>query len=103
MWKPFLKIEAATGVQSPGIALRDRINIVIDREKLLVYRVDYTSVARALRTAFKSNSVSVLRSYQQYLLIGINGDGQSVESILANTLIETRPDDNGAISEIPLK
>jgi len=97
------KIEAATGVQSPGIALRDRINIVIDREKLLVYRVDYTSVARALRTAFKSNSVSVLRSYQQYLLIGINGDGQSVESILANTLIETRPDDNGAISEIPLK
>lgn len=96
-------IENATGVESSGIPLRDRINIVIDREKLLVYRVDYSAVARALRTAFKSNSVSTLRSYSQYLPIGINGEGQSVESILANTIIETKPDDKGIRSEIPLK
>ena len=96
-------IDAATGIPSSGIALRDRINIVIDREKLLVYRVDYNSVARALRTAFKSNTVSTLRSYQQYLPIGISGEGHTVDAILSATLIETRPDDKGQKSMIPLK
>jgi multidrug efflux pump subunit AcrB len=96
-------IEQATGIQSSGVPLRDRINIIIDREKLLVYRVDFSSVSRALRTAFKSNSVSTLRSFQQYLPIGISGEGNTVESILATTMIETRPDDKGVKSEIPLK
>ncbi len=92
----------ATGLESSGIPLRDRINIVINREKLLIYRVDYNTVARALRTAFKSNTVSTLRSYQQYLPIGIAGNTRSVREILANTLVTTRPDENNKTSEIPL-
>ena len=96
------EIENATGMESQGIPLRDRINIVIDREKLLVYRVDYNTVSRALRTAFKSNNVSTLRSYQQYLPIGISGNTRPIDDILTNTLVATMPDKNGAISEIPL-
>lgn len=96
------EIENATGIASQGIPLRDRINIVIDREKLLVYRVDYSTVSRALRTAFKSNNVSTLRSYQQYLPIGISGNTRPIEDILTNTLVATKPDQKGAVSEIPL-
>ena len=96
------EIENATGLASQGIPLRDRINIVIDREKLLVYRVDYSTVSRALRTAFKSNKVSTLRSYQQYLPIGISGNIRPIEDILTNTLVATMPDQKGSVSEIPL-
>lgn len=96
------EIENATGLASHGIPLRDRINIVIDREKLLVYRVDYTTVSRALRTAFKNNNVSTLRSYQQYLPISISGITRPIDEILTNTLVATKPDQTGAISEIPL-
>lgn len=96
------EIENATGLASQGIPLRDRINIVIDREKLLVYRVDYSTVSRALRTALKSNKVSTLRSYQQYLPIGISGNIRPIEDILTNTLIATMPDQKGSVSEIPL-
>lgn len=96
------EIENATGLASQGIPLRDRINIVIDREKLLVYRVDYSTVSRVLRTAFKSNKVSTLRSYQQYLPIGISGNIRPIEDILTNTLVATMPDQKGSVSEIPL-
>lgn len=95
-------IDSATGVPSPGVPLRDRINLVIDRGKLLLYRVDYSSVSRALLTAFKANTVSTLRSYQQYLPIGISAPDRSVNQILASTLVTTQPDDKGNTSEIPL-
>ncbi len=101
-----LKLESdisdTTGLESSGIALRDRVNLLIDREKLLIYRVDYSTVARALRTAFKSNPVSTLRSYQQYVPIGISGNTNTVNEILAGTLVPTLPDDHNNVSEIPL-
>ncbi|MBD5244497.1 MAG: efflux RND transporter permease subunit [Barnesiella sp.] len=95
-------IDSATGIPSAGIPLRDRITLVIDRGKLLLYRVDYSTVSRALLTAFKANTVSTLRSYQQYLPIGISAHDKSVNQILASTLVTTRPDDKGNTSEIPL-
>lgn len=95
-------IDSATGVPSPGIPLRDRISLVIDRGKLLLYRVDYSAVSRALLTAFKANTVSTLRSYQQYLPIGIAAPDRSVNQILASTLVTTKPDDKGQTVEIPL-
>lgn len=67
--------------------LRDRINLVIDRERLLLYKVSYQDVARALRTAFKANTAGTLRSYQQYLPIAIVGEEKTVERVLAETLI----------------
>lgn len=96
-------IISSTGEESSGIALRDNVNIVVDREKIMVYRVDYNTVSRALRTAFKSNTVSTLRSYQQYLPIGISGDNRKIESILASTLVETNPDNKGTVNLIPLR
>lgn len=96
------KIDSATATTTDEIALRERIDIVIDRARLQLYRVDYATVQRALRTAFKSNSVGVLRSYQQYLPIGISGEERTVEQILSSTFVNTAADKNGKISEIPL-
>lgn len=95
-------IATATQTATDGIPLRDRINLVIDRNRLLLYRVDYSTVSRALLTAFKSNTVSTLRSYQQYLPIGIAGEEKPVSEVLATTFVNTRPDEKGNVAEIPL-
>lgn len=87
-------IEAAiageTGYMPDGTPFRSQLNLEIDRSRLLLYNVDYNEVVRLLRTALKDNQVSVLRSYQQYLPIGIAGKEMSVNRILAETLVETK-------------
>lgn len=86
-------IEAAiakeTGYMPDGTPFRSQLNLEIDRSRLLLYNVDYNEVVRVLRTALKDNQISTLRSYQQYLPIGIAGREMSVNRILAETLVET--------------
>lgn len=96
------EIASAIGIPSSGIALHNRISLVIDREKLQLYNVDYSAVERLLRMALKGNTVTTLRSYQQYLPIGITTTERSVDEILATTMVESRPDKEGRTSEIPL-
>ena len=78
------------------------MNLIVNREKLLLYKVSYEELTRVLRTAFKENKVSTLRSYQQYLPIGIAGEEKSVNRVLAETLVRTMPNDNGQVNYIPL-
>ena len=73
-----------------GIAFENQLNISIDRERLLLYQVDYEEVYRVLKTAFKDNEVATLRSYQQYLPITIAGNEQSINEIMNNTLVSVR-------------
>ena len=96
------KIVNHAGLESEGIAFRNQKNIVVDRERLLLYNVSYSELTRVLRTAFKENSVSVLRSYQQYLPVGIAGEEQSINRILAETLVRTQPDKQVNVNHIPL-
>lgn len=91
-----------TGIKSEGIALRNQMNIVVNQERLLLYNVSYNEVTRLLRTAFKDNKVSTLRSFQQYLPISIVGEEQSINEILMNTLVQSQADKNGEVSHIPL-
>ncbi|MBO5741663.1 MAG: efflux RND transporter permease subunit, partial [Bacteroidaceae bacterium] len=91
-----------SGLTSEGIAFRNQMNLVVDREKLLLYNVPYNELTRVLRTAFKENQVSVLRSYQQYLPIGIAGEERSINDVLNETLVQTSPDKQGEVSHIPL-
>lgn len=71
--------------------LRDRIRLVVDRERLLLYHINYQDVSRALTTAFKGNMAGTLRSYRQYLPIAIAGEEQTVEQVLAQTLVNDVP------------
>ena len=95
-------IKTATGIETEGIAFRNQLNLVVDRERLLLYRVAYNELTRVLRTAFKENQVSTLRSYQQYLPVGIAGDEQSINHIMGATLVQTQPDEQGQVNYLPL-
>ena len=96
------RIHRHTGVESEGIAFRNQMNIVVDRERLLLYNVSYAELTRVLRTAFKENSVSTLRSYQQYLPVGIAGEEQSINRVLAETLVRTQRNEKGETDFVPL-
>ncbi len=97
-------LTAKTGIPPVGIAFDDQLNISIDRQKLLLYNVDYNEVYKILKTAFKENEVTTLRSYQQYLPITLAGNEQSINQVLSNTLIRTSPAKSGEEPQyIPLQ
>lgn len=96
-------IERGTGYTPTGIAFENQLNISIDRQKLLLYNVDYNEIYRILKTAFKENEVATLRSYQQYLPITLAGQGETVDEVLKNTLVRTRPNKEGQTNQIPLQ
>lgn len=96
-------LEQKTGMSPVGIAFDNQLNLSVDREKLLLYRVDYNEVYRVLKTAFKENEVATLRSYQQYLPIALAGNELTVNEVLQKTLIRTNPNNKGEIEYIPLQ
>lgn len=96
-------IEEKTGYTPVGVAFDNQLNLRIDRQKLLLYNVDYNEVYRLLKTAFKENEVATLRSYQQYLPITIAGDGQTVDEVLQTTLVSTIPNADGEVKYVPLQ
>ena len=71
--------------------LHERILLVIDRERLLLYKIGYEEVAKALKTAFKGNTSGTLRSYQQYIPITIAGDDRTVDEVLSQTIVRDIP------------
>ncbi len=93
----------ASGENPVGVAFDNQLNILIDRQKLLLYNVNYNEVYRILKTAFKENEVATLRSYQQYLPIAIAGKEQTVKDIMEQTLVRTLPDKAGKTQFIPLQ
>ena len=92
-----------TGTAPVGIAFENQLDISILQEKLLLYDVSYDELYRTLRTAFKENSVAMLHSYLQYLPISIVGEERTVNEVLQQTLIQTRPDSKGEVEHIPLR
>lgn len=92
-----------SGTAPTGIAFENQLDIRILQEKLLLYNVSYDELYRELKTAFKENSVAMLHSYQQYLPIGIVGRESTVNEILRQTLIQTRPDSRGQVEYVPLR
>ena len=80
-------LEKATGLPIERPALQKQFDLLINREKLLLYDISFGEVVNILRMAFKENSVSTLRSFQQYLPINIVGDEKTIGDVLAETLI----------------
>jgi multidrug efflux pump subunit AcrB len=97
------EIGKQTQRQTDDIPWSSQLNLQVDHEKLLLYNVAYAEVDRVLRTAFRENQASTLHSYQQYLTISIAGEEQSVNRVLAETLVQTMPDAQGRIYQIPLR
>lgn len=97
------RISGTTHEQLSPIPMREQIDISVDRTLLAVYNVDYSEVQRTLRTALKGNTVSTLRSYQEYTPIEVAGREKTVSDILNNTFVRSRADKNGSRTEIPLR
>ena len=97
------RLEEGTGAALAPIPMRNQIDISVNRELLAIYNVDYSEVQRALRTAFKGNTVSTLRSFQEYTPIEIAGKEQGISDILSRTFVKSRPDKRGVRTEIPLR
>ena len=97
------QMKASTGIAPVGVAFDNQLNISVDRQKLLLYNVNYNEVYRLLKTAFKENEVATLRSYQQYLPIALAGDGKTVNEVLQQTLVRTQADKEGKNQYIPLQ
>ena len=81
------RLREATGAEAEGIPFEQQYTVRIDKEKLLLYGVDYGEVYRTLRTAFRENQIAVLRSFRQYLPISLAGKQQTVEQVLRETLV----------------
>ncbi len=97
------KVKSTTGETPVGVAFDTQLNLSIDRQKLLLYQVNYNDVHRLLKTAFKEHEVATLRSYQQYMPIVLAGNDQTVYDILQHTLVKTQADEKGQSESIPLQ
>ncbi len=96
------ELAQATGEVPVGLSFQQQLSLYIDREKLLLYNVPYEEVYRALRTGFKENEFSTLRSYQQYLPIVLGTEEQSVRDVIEQIFVYSQPDENGQNNRIPL-
>jgi len=91
-----------TGETPVGLSFQKQLNLHIDWEKLLLYKVSYNEVYQALLTGFKENEFSVLRSYQQYLPIVLGNEDQNVRDVIDRIMIYTQPGENGQSNRVPL-
>ena len=96
------KIEDAAGEASTAMALRDQTDIVVDNSKMALYNVDPSTVDHALRSAFKEEEVTTLRSFSEYLPVAVSTAGNTLDETLANTMVATMPNSDNSISMIPL-
>lgn len=97
------RLESATGTTLSPIPLRNQIEVAIDRDLLSLYNVDYSEVQRALRTAFKGNEVSTLRSFQEYTPIEITERDMDIQETIGSLFVRSRADKLGNRTEIPLR
>lgn len=96
------RIERVSKNEPSKIAFANQINISLDKEKLLLYNVDFDVVQKVLRTAMKENEVTLLRSFQQFIPINLSGKTKSISEIVYETLITVYDRKTGKSYEVPL-
>ena len=97
------EIEASLGGPVERPPLRERTEIVVDNEKLVLYRVRPAEVLKTLRAAFKGNEIGTLRSDGDYIPIQIRDEETDLAEMLDETLIPTVPDEKGNRAYVPLR
>ncbi|MDR2121003.1 MAG: efflux RND transporter permease subunit [Tannerella sp.] len=96
------RLEELSGEHSEGVTFEKEVSLRIDREKLLLYDVPYAVVEQILKTAFRDNQVTTLRSYQQYLPITIAGEEQTISEVIRQTLVRASVAEGGKAKQFPL-
>lgn len=96
------KLTQAGGFPSSIESFQKQLNIHINREKLLLYNVSFNTLLNTLKSELKTNEITTLRSYQQYLPIVIGSNAEDLNGMLKNALVSTEADKNGEIHLLPL-
>ncbi len=96
------RIDDATGMKPGRPPLQTQLDIIIDRDKAALYKIDYNAIETSLKRALKGYMVTTLKSYDEYIPIEISGRQLDVNRLLSTTLVKSRPDRNGETSHIPL-
>lgn len=87
-----------TGQTPVTTSFEKQLNISVNNEKLLLYNIPYNTLYQALKSGFKENEITTLRSYQQYLPITLGGGDNNVDEVIQNTLLPV----SGITHKIPL-
>jgi multidrug efflux pump subunit AcrB len=95
-------VATLAGAHPEPILFQNQLNFRINREKLLLYNMQYDAAYKALKTAFKENQLATLRSQQLYLPIVLGGDVASVKEVMERTLIDIPSDADGTRYKLPL-
>jgi multidrug efflux pump subunit AcrB len=96
-------LAVSTGERAETVPFEQQYVIVPNKEKLLLYGVSWQEISQTLKTAFRDNQVTVLRSFQQYLPISIAGREQSIQDVLQQTLVYGYPEaDRSQAIRVPL-
>lgn len=97
-------INLIAGENATAPSTGQQINLIINRERLLMYGVTYDEISRLLCTALRDNKIATLRSFQTYLPITISGGEHTLDGILNHTFV-TIPalDDRKVRHQVPLR
>lgn len=85
------KLTALTGYSAKSIPFQQQYELHINREKLRLYDIPYSSLYRTLQTAINDEQITTLRSYQQHLTITIGQEKKNIEKVLEETFIQIPP------------
>lgn len=96
------RLADVTGTGTTPMASKQQRMLILHRDKMLLYGVSYSDLVRALKTAFRNNKVTTLRSYQQYMPVVVVDDEKSLEQSLGEILIETAADSTGRKGNVPV-
>ncbi|NDV46521.1 efflux RND transporter permease subunit [Paludibacter sp. 221] len=91
-----------TGEFPTSISFQEQLNLSIDKQKLMLYGVSQNDVYQTVKTSFRENKFSVLRSYQQYLPIVLGGKEKELNDIINNSFVHTAGSSNGKRNTAPL-
>lgn len=95
-------LKAITGMSPVTTSFQKQLNLNVSREKLLLYNVSYNDVYQALKSGFKENEVTTLRSYQQYMPIMLGSSDKDVKEVINNTLVYASASANEGRIQVPL-
>lgn len=95
-------LERESGEKLQKIAFSNQVTIIPDKSKMQLYGVTFNQVDKLLRTGFKENEVTLLRSFQQFIPIQLGGKTKSVAEVINETFVEVTDPEQQTKIEIPL-
>jgi multidrug efflux pump subunit AcrB len=95
------ELHQLAGQKPVGVSFQKQLNLHIDREKLLLYKVNDNQIYDKLKAGFKEDRFSVLRSYQQYLPIMVSGEDMNIREVIDNLMVDII-NDSEQRAQVPL-